>query len=257
MSLYFLGNGSAFNPALGSTSCCFTDVASRKLLLIDCGPMVYQTLSEKKLTMLRDDDSPLSLEQVSENTPLLDWVDEVFVFITHLHCDHVGSLAVLCDDLKHKRQKNNLVTIVTGSDSVRNDIDKLLSIQGVVAKYILASQLVENFPLKSVKADRIKHVPQMESYALTLEFDEGYLFYSGDQNDPDAIKSFISSTFSNKIYRMYIDAAYNGSPAHMSMRELAEIIPDHLTKKVYCMHCDVDKKKYTGQAFLLGFKVAD
>ena len=70
--LKFLGVGSCFNTEMGNTSAYY--IENGKLTLFDCGETVFDAIKRKKL---------------------LDGIDNVNVFITHLHSDHVGSLPSL------------------------------------------------------------------------------------------------------------------------------------------------------------------
>ncbi len=71
MKLHFFGCGSAFNPAMGNTSAWFE--MDGCLFLVDCGETVYELL------MKRSD---------------LREYRQIYVLLTHLHADHVGSLRV-------------------------------------------------------------------------------------------------------------------------------------------------------------------
>ena len=72
MKLHFFGCGSAFNPAMGNTSAWFE--MDGCLFLVDCGETVYELL------MKRSD---------------LREYRQIYVLLTHLHADHVGSLGFL------------------------------------------------------------------------------------------------------------------------------------------------------------------
>ncbi|HBE86714.1 MAG TPA: hypothetical protein DDW53_17100, partial [Lachnoclostridium sp.] len=72
MELHFLGSGSAFYPLYKNTIAYFE--LNNDLYLIACGETVFETLL-----------SLVDLEQYRE----------IYVVITHLHADHVGSLASL------------------------------------------------------------------------------------------------------------------------------------------------------------------
>ena len=72
MKLHFFGCGSAFNPAMGNTSAWFE--MDGCLFLVDCGETVYELL------MKRSD---------------LREYRQIYVLLTHLHADHVGSLGSL------------------------------------------------------------------------------------------------------------------------------------------------------------------
>jgi len=67
-----LGYGGAFSTVEGNSSFLVRDLKSKKNLLVDCGSLVYRELRERGLT------------------DLIDWV-----YITHTHEDHIGSLSTL------------------------------------------------------------------------------------------------------------------------------------------------------------------
>ena len=72
MKLNFLGKGSAFYPLYGNTGAYmrFED----ELYLLDCGETAFDTLYRKED---------------------LDRISHIYVILTHLHADHVGSLGTL------------------------------------------------------------------------------------------------------------------------------------------------------------------
>ena len=72
LDLHFFGCGSAFNPAMGNTSAWFE--ADGCLFLVDCGETVYELLMKRS-----------SLREYRQ----------IYVLLTHLHADHVGSLGSL------------------------------------------------------------------------------------------------------------------------------------------------------------------
>ncbi len=69
MQLNFLGIGAAYYPPFGSTSAYF--VVQGHFYLIDCGETVFSALW---------------------NNHDLNECKDIYVLITHLHADHIGSL---------------------------------------------------------------------------------------------------------------------------------------------------------------------
>ena len=82
MKLHFFGCGSAFNPAMGNTSAWFE--MDGCLFLVDCGETVYELLMKR--SNLRE-------------------YRQIYVLLTHLHADHVGSLGSL---ISYNYWKENL-----------------------------------------------------------------------------------------------------------------------------------------------------
>ena len=71
--LKFIGTGSCFNYKMGNNSAYYIHNVNgkKRFILFDCGEDVFHKIL---------------------NNNLLNEIDEVFVVITHLHSDHVGSL---------------------------------------------------------------------------------------------------------------------------------------------------------------------
>ena len=82
---------------------------------------------------------------------------------------------------------------------------------------------------------------------------DGIIYYSGDTRDLKVIKTLINSE--NKIYKMYIDTTTANYPGnvHLYIGLLAEIIPNNLKEKVYCMH--LNNHECILRAKELGFNV--
>jgi len=80
-----IGYGGAFATSEGNSSFLITDGETQKNLLIDCGSLVYKELRERGLTSS------------------IDWV-----YITHTHEDHIGSLSTLVYEnwFIHKKKTN-------------------------------------------------------------------------------------------------------------------------------------------------------
>ena len=82
--LKFLGVGAAYNYRFNNNSAYFID--NKTLYLFDCGEKICDRILK---------------------LGLLENVDNVFCFITHLHSDHVGSLEPLMYYLHYIEPKKN------------------------------------------------------------------------------------------------------------------------------------------------------
>src|SRR5574344_298128 len=115
MELKFLGRGSAFNVEEGNTAAYFK--IDKNLILIDCGELIFERLITKKI---------------------LDDVDDIYVFITHLHSDHVGSLLSLINyayyilktkiNIIYPDYSNNNICSSLGSNMVTNNKYDIISV---------------------------------------------------------------------------------------------------------------------------------
>lgn len=73
-TLKFIGNGSCFNTTFGNNSAYYIDEEKQSLLLIDCGESIFERIKKQKI---------------------LEKVKDIYILITHMHTDHVGSLSSL------------------------------------------------------------------------------------------------------------------------------------------------------------------
>ena len=223
MELKFVGKGSAFTPSLKNTSAFF--VIEDNLFLIDCGESVFGEIW---------------------NLNELKNCRNIYVLITHLHCDHVGSLASLASYCFYVLNKKIQVihpetTIVT--------LLKLMGIEEHVYHY--DSELLLELPGISVKAIPVDHVNTMQCYGYLLEANNVRIFYSGDSyRIPDEI---LADFLKGAIDFIYQDTSIHTSksPSHCDIDKLELLIPVELRKKVYCMHLNGNNENiYRNRGFL-------
>ncbi len=210
MKLNFLGKGCAFYPVYGNTGAYF--LKGKELYLIDCGESAFEHLYRKIN---------------------LDDLETVYVILTHLHADHVGSLGTLISYFYclHGMQ----ITVIHPEDT----IEELLTLEGIDKKgYIHLKEMPENSAgLKAVPVP-VKHAQDMKCYGYILSDSEDCIYYSGDSADtPEEIKEkFLDGT----IRRIYHDTSTHDSdhPSHCFYGKLEAWIPPEKRGHVYCMHLD-------------------
>ena len=216
--LKFLGRGSAFNVKEGNTSGYYID--SSTMFLFDCGEDVFKKV-----------------------IPLLNNVDNLCVFITHLNSDHVGSLSSLLFYLKYKTKIRYEVYVDNG---LYNDLVNLLELNGNIEQ-INCIKLVEGI--------EVSHIKGMNCFGYLLRYKahNKTLYYSGDSNDiPEFVLSKLGEI--DYIYQDTCLADYEGN-VHLSLRKLCELIPIEHRHKVWCMHLDCDE--LIGKAKVEGFNVVE
>ena len=213
--LKFIGRGSGYNVKEGNTSAYI--IKNQVLLLIDCGEGVFKRIIETDLT--KD-------------------VKEIYIIITHMHGDHVGSLSSfvgycfwkykICSTIYYPEKNNlkqflELTSMKEGEsfiidDNVSAKIDKL----GV-----------------TLSASLTKHNKRINTYSYMLKFDKGNdIFYSSDTYETN----FDIVPFLKAGNIAYHDTCLNDCEdnVHTSLRVLCEKIPVELRKNVYCIHIDGD-----------------
>lgn len=210
MELTFLGSGACFFPELHNTSAYF--VHDNCLFLLDCGETVYERL--------------LKLEDLSR-------YEQIYVVLTHLHADHVGSLGSLlsyCKCILNKR-----IYVVYPS----KEVCKLLSLLGIADDFYYHLEMLGD-RIKNLRVEpvAVSHASDMECFGYQITCQGRCIYYSGDASEiPESIlKQFISG----RIETIYQDTSTHdvNCRSHMYVEELEKQIPMELRNKVVCIHLD-------------------
>ena len=216
MKLTFLGLGSAFNPAMDNTAAFF--VLGNELYLLDCGETVFGRIWNSKA--LKD-------------------CSRVTVVLSHLHCDHVGSLGSLvsyCTAILDKpiRIIHPLKTVVS-----------LLDLMGIKDyKYLwLPSLEAEGGMGLSFKPIKTDHVDTMQSFGYLISSPQKTIYYSGDAKfiPPQVIDAFIKG----EVDEIYQDSSLvvNDNSSHCSFAWLEKTFTGEQRNRVYCIHLDSDYRE--------------
>ena len=237
MELYFLGRGGAFFTEEGNTSAFF--IEHRKLFLIDCGESVFKKVKE---------------------THLLEFthVDEVYVFITHMHTDHTGSLGSFVYYCAFNDFGKKIKCHVVCAPAIQDDLFENLRPTGCLPCFDF--KRVEDLAGKfhcftSVRFIRTLHQKGYPAFSIEFETPTGLVFYSGDTRDLQMIESYIGQA--NKIEKLYIETISEEFPnnVHLPIDWLDNAIPAELRSKTYLMHFNnyacIEKAKK------LGFQVVE
>ncbi|WP_139902336.1 MBL fold metallo-hydrolase [Clostridium thermarum] len=229
--LNFIGTGSAFNYKLGNNSAYI----KRKdaMVLIDCGGTVFHRI--RTLDLLKD-------------------VKKLYVLITHMHPDHVGSLGDLIFYTYYMKQmKTTLIYPDLGT------LTQFLNLLGVTSEFYDTQIIKDGVGLVNsfldLKLEYVvqQHTSPLNCYGYLITLDKYKLFYSGDSSSiPDRVLQSLSN---NEIDFLYQDTcSYDGPDIpHLSLNRLSHIIEPGLRNKVYCMH--LDDSFDPNKAKSLGFNV--
>jgi phosphoribosyl 1,2-cyclic phosphodiesterase len=205
--LNFIGIGAAFLPELKNTSAWFCE--DDTFYLVDCGESVF--------------------ENIYNNRAFLD-SKRIIVLITHIHCDHCGSLGSLisyCNFVLNKK-----ILIFYPGDN----ITELLSLFGIdESTYTLLSDLDE---IKDVCKNYydVKHANDMKCFGYHLFVNSKNLYYSGDAKEIplEVQKDFID----DKLDYIFQDTSLIKNNHHCYIEDINEIIPIEKRSNFYCMHLD-------------------
>ena len=228
MELKFLGKGAAFYPVLGNTSAYF--IYDKNLFLIDCGESIFKKLYEKDL--------------FSE-------INDIYVFITHTHCDHIGSLSSLILYCSHKFDIKTKIVIPKENkyiDSIKNILNGM-GVDESNYEFINDLDLDNKYDVfDNIRYVETTHCDDITSYSIIFEKDNRVIYYSGDTNELDTVKSIIHGD--KNIDKIYIETCSERLDGHIYYEDLLEVIPKNLRDRVYCMHLDtkdiVDKLEENG-----------
>lgn len=249
-TLKFLGRGSAFNVSEGNTSAYIKD--GDCILLIDCGSNIFERILKKDL---------------------LNGCKNIYVAITHLHPDHVGSLGDLIFYCYYK------LGIKVKLLYTANELSEYLLLCGITNdKYEWFYGEVDaiGIKIKSEYAchcgiykdaygdisneyheyDNPKYLFHCHSFIVT--YCDKQLFYSGDCYFVDWNDSKISSC--NEFYIDCSMADYHGN-VHYNINKLYDDLygeygnGDIPTNRIFCMHFDCNDA--IKEASKLGFGIVE
>lgn len=228
--LNFLGIGSAFNTELGNNSAYIKE--EENIFLIDCGGTIFDRILKANI---------------------LDDTKNVYVFITHTHPDHIGSLGDLILYV-HYKLKGNITVIHPDTSKIQN----ILGLLGVNQTYYKLiedrSLMVPSFKSLKINVLDSSHSSSLDAFSLVIENSGVKIYYSGDSN---SISESILEKFENReikfIYQDTCCRDYVGS-GHLYVGKLSKLINSELREFVYCMHLENDES--IAKIKSLGFNIA-
>jgi len=205
-------------------------------------------------------------------TRLLDFskdLNNLKVFISHLHPDHYGDLLCLMQSAmvykKFGYLKDDLEIYVPDGDKVnidryysynnRYETDHLLDyklLEGLAnksgIKFIGYESINKKINDISIKSLYVPH--QINSYAFRVDTPEGSIVYSSDTGTNNNLRNFAKDCDLFICEATFLKGQLRSENAHLYAWEAAEIAKDANVKKLLLTHFwpEIDKEKYLDEA---------
>ncbi len=211
MDLTFLGTGAAFNPAMDNSNACFSQ--NGEFFLLDCGESTFGRIWD---------------------LPELLSATRISVVVTHLHCDHVGSLGSLVSYCRYVLDKP--IRIVHPLDTVVQLLD-LMGIERSNYEYLPLYPQHDGISFEPIE---VEHVENMRCFGYIVTTGDTRFYYSGDSTSiPNTV---LQQFLENKIERIYQDTSLHASdhPTHGTLEELERLFVKSERSRVFCIHLDSD-----------------
>lgn len=203
--LNFFGNGSGFSET--HTGAYF--FLDNNLIIIDC--------------------SMLNLKKILSLNP---WKYNCYVFITHMHDDHISGLGMFIQNMKYVHEKDINIVIPF---PLENDLRTDLTIKGIPDNlynlYLSCDVYIKNL---SVGCIETQHCPELRCFGYVFDVNGNRIVYTGDTNTIEPFKDFVIDGS-----ELYIDVSASYGKVHLKFDEIKdELIELSKIADVYIMHID-------------------
>ena len=204
-TLKFIGSDAGFGD---NNNSAYIEI-DNKLILIDCGITVFNTIKQKFN---------------------FNKYDEIEVIITHLHNDHAGSLSQFILYLWYIYNKKAKII------SACKNIKEYLRITGTPDEAFTLLNMNNN-----IKFIETEHVKEIDCYGFTLNINNKEIVYTGDTKTLDPFWPYI-----DKADELYVDVSKNGG-VHLKIDDVLQDLRSikHKGTNIYLMH--IDDKKYISE----------
>ena len=132
--------------------------------------------------------------------------------------------------------KTKINVIVNGNFSEQQKhLEQVLRSQGVLNTYYNFIDVSEINSFFKMKSERIKHCPELDSYAYEIIIDdETTYYYLGDNNDIEFFSKKIKQLRTNDF--LFTDISNKITNVHLNLSKIAEITNPEIRNQIYLMH---------------------
>lgn len=210
MQIKFLGTGGAFDFEYLNSAACLR--FRNKNILIDCGTTVYSRLRE---------------------TGRADDID--YLLITHLHDDHVGSLASVILHHKFLIDPPRKPVILCPTTRFGDQLYAFLRFPLLKPENYVSFQALHTVPGITAVETTGYHVEGMMSFAYCFEEEKEIIAYSGDLGKPELVFDYLKTQACDSI-RVFHEMTFSPAPGiHTYYRDLMPFLPHY---EIYGYHLD-------------------
>jgi len=203
----FVGTGGIFDTQIGNSS-AIVELDSGKLLL-DCGYTVFGALKEKALVE-----------------------DITYLLITHLHGDHVGSIHPLI--LQNTNKRKEKLKVLYPTEDFKNELNEYFSFFLAEPSDYIEFISLEKFPEIGFVDTKNLHVNGLQTFAYYFNFQEEFIFYSGDLGCINTTAEFLKNINHENI-TVFQEISFLEGKAHVYYKDLMNALSEY---NVYAYHCN-------------------
>lgn len=183
---------------------------------------------------------------------LPDDLNNLKVFISHLHPDHYGDISSLAQAaLVYKRlgmlEKNIEVFIPNGD--IESDYDYIQNFKHKhpVTIYDIIGKSIENDDLK-ISFLKVPH--DITTFAIKIDTPAGSIVYSGDTGTKNNLREFAKECDLFICESTFLEGQYRKDDVHLYAKDAALIAKDADVKKLLLTHFwpEIDKNEYKKEA---------
>ena len=196
----FIGLGGAINVAQGGNSCFLKE--KDNLFIID--------VSEGATKKLLD-------------VGAFEGINNIYIAITHTHCDHVAGLGVL---IWYANAFLNIKpNIIYNDNGYKKHLHELLKVTGVEDKhYEFIHEKDLNFSF-CVNMQPTTHAEYLQCFGIMFEDKDGKYYYTGDSNDYKYVRKLAKD---DSVKTIYCEVATDTFDVHIKYDDIKDLDKDKL-----------------------------